>query len=364
MIKTILKAGMILLLCYSCNPAKKESLSSSKTEGKVYDALVLKAEQKPIEILLPADIRPHEAAKIFSKLNGFIKSIRVDIGSVVKKGDLLAEIEAPELKAQLAEARYKKEAANARFSSSRDTYERIRESAQTPGVISSDDIEKAKNQMFADSASLSASQFYLNSIQDLNNYLLIASPYDGIITVRNLNIGDIVGNNSSKPIFEVENNRVLRIRVAVPEVMTGNALVSKEVNFSVSAYPGQAFTARFARKAGSIDISTRSEIWEFETENPQRKLQAGMYAEIKLKLVRTQPSFFVPKTAVVTSLEKNFVIRIINDTTQWVDVLRGNALNDKIEIFGSLNDKDIILLNANEEIKQLIKINIKLQNNL
>jgi membrane fusion protein, multidrug efflux system len=363
MIKTIFTAGMILLLCYSCNRTKKENVSSAKTEGKVFDAIVLKAELKPIEIILPADIRPHETAKIYSKLNGFIKSIRVDIGSIVKKSDLLAEIEAPELKAQLAEARYKKEAANARFSGSRDSYKRIWESSQTPGVISSDDIEKAKNQMLSDSANLSASQFYLNSVQDLNNYLLITSPYDGIITVRNLNTGDIVGNNSSRPIFEVENNTVLRIRVAVPEAMTGNTLVSKEVSFNVSAYPGQSFSAHFARKAGSIDISTRSEIWEFETENLQRKLQAGMYAEIKLKLVRTQPSFFVPKTAVVTSLEKNFVIRINNDTVQWVDVSKGNSVNDKIEIFGGLNENNTILVNSNEEIKPQTRIKYKVLNN-
>jgi membrane fusion protein, multidrug efflux system len=362
MIKIILSTGLILLICYNCRNAKKDNFSSSVPEGKVYDALVLKAEQKPIEILLPADIRPYDVAKIFSKLNGFIKSIKVDIGSQVKKGDLLAEIDAPELKAQLAEARFKKEAAFARFSASRGTYERVRESAKTPGVISSDDIEKTKSLMLADSASLSAAQFYLNSIQDLNNYLSITSPYDGIITVRNLNIGDIVGINSLKPLFEVENNRVLRIRVAVPEEMTGNELVSKEVNFSVSAFPGQKFTATFARKAGSIDVSTRSEIWEFESGNPMRKLQAGMYAEIKLKVIRSEATFFVPKTAVVTTLEKNFIIRIKNDSTQWIDVNKGNTLNDKIEIFGNLHEHDSLLINSNEEIKPGLKIKYKVLN--
>lgn len=360
MIKSIVYTGLILIFCFGCNQSARQNQSAIATEEKIYDAIVLKAENKPIETLLPAEIRPLESAKIYSKISGFIKSIHVDIGSIIKKDGLLAEIEAPELNAQLAEAVNKQEAANAKFMSSKDTYERIRESAETPGVISLNDIEKAKNQMLADSAGLSASQFTVKSFRDLTNYLRLTMPFDGIVTVRNLNIGDIVGPNAARPIFEVENNSVLRLRAAVPEAMVGNDLVSTDVSFNVSAYPERTFIARFARKAGSLDVSTRSEIWEFETDNSQRKLSGGMYAEVRLNFVRTLPSFFVPKTAVVTTLEKNFVIRLRNDLTEWIDVSKGNAASDKIEIFGSLNDNDIILVNANEEIKPGVKIKTKM----
>jgi membrane fusion protein (multidrug efflux system) len=362
MIKSSIYAGFFILFCLACTHSGKDEKAASGNKEKVFDAIILKADKKPMEISLPAEIRPFESAKIYSKVSGFIKSIKVDIGSIVKKGDVLAIIEAPELNAQLSESRFKRDAAKARFLSNRDTYERYKESAETAGVISMSDIEKTKNQMIADSANYSASQSYFNSIQDLNNYLQITSPFDGIVTIRNLNIGDIVGNNASKPIFELENNKVLRIRVSIPEALVGNELVSREVSFNVSAFPEQLFNAHFARKAGSIDISTRSEIWEFETNNSTHKLQAGMYAEIKLKLIRTSPSIFVPKTAIVTSLEKSFVIRLRSDITEWVDVSKGNSIADKIEIFGSLKENDIILINSNEEIKPGLRIKSKVVN--
>lgn len=361
MIRSILFSTFLMLICFGCNPSSNKKQSTAPAGEKVYDAMVLKAENKPVETLLPAEIRPLESAKIFSKVNGFIKSMHADIGSIVKKGGLLAVIEAPELNAQLAEAVNKKEAAKAKFLSSKDTYDRTRESAETPGVISSSDLEKAKNQLAADSAGLSGAQFVVNSLQDMNNYLRLTMPFNGIVTVRNLNIGDIVGPNSPKPVFEVENNSILRLRAAVPEAMVGNELVNKEVNFTVSAYPEQTFTARFARKAGSLDVSTRSEIWEFETDNSQRKLSGGMYAEIKLRTQRSEPTFYVPKTAVVTTLERSFVICVKNDMAIWVDVSKGNELPDKLEIFGKLNNNDVILVNSNEEIKPGTRIKYKIK---
>jgi RND family efflux transporter MFP subunit len=217
--------------------------------------------------------------------------------------------------------------------------------------------------MLADSANFNASLSYFTSIQDLNNYLLITSPFNGVVTVRNMNLGDIVGTNSSRPIFEVENTTVLRVRVAVPEAYTGNELVSKIVTYTVSAYPDISFTARFARKAGGIDINTRTEIWEFETDNTDRRLKGGMYAEIKLKFERSKPTVFIPRSALVTTLEKSFVILVRNETTDWIDVTRGITIGDRLEIFGNLKDGDILLANANEEIKPGTRIKFRIPEN-
>lgn len=120
------------------------------------------------------------------------------------------------------------------------------------------------------------------------------------------------------------------------------------------------FKAKLVRKAGSIDEATRSEVWEFEINNKERILKAGSYADAKLHFLRSTQSLVVPVSAVVTTLEKKFVIRVVNNTTQCVDVRTGFNLGDKVEIFGDLNAEDNLVLKPTEELKSGTKIIPKL----
>jgi RND family efflux transporter MFP subunit len=185
------------------------------------------------------------------------------------------------------------------------------------------------------------------------------APFNGIITQRNVNEGAYVGTPNEKPILVMEDNSRLRLRVAVPEALTDVSLKDNKVKFSTKANPNQLSEAMFMRKAGSIDATTRTEIWEFEVRNENNSNKPGAFANVILSMYRAQDSFVVPFSAVVTTLEKKFVIKIVGDTTRWVDISQGLNLSDRTEIFGNLKDGDTIVLKGNEELKGGQKVGIK-----
>lgn len=369
MFKKYVLPACILIVINACdapsssnNKQTDESAASAIVQSpRIYEAMVLKRSSAAKEISLPAELKPFDAAKIFSKVNGFIKTRNVDIGSKVRKGQVLAVIEAPELKAQLDEARAKVEAARAKYIMSKDTYDRINESSQTSGVISPNELQINRHQMLSDSALYASATYNFNAGRDLNNYLIIKSPFDGVVSARNADVGDIVGPNSPKPMFEIEINRMLRLSVPVPESMTGDKLVSRDIKFDVSAYPGKFFRAQFARRSYQLDIDTRSETWEFDAANPDLVLKPGMYADAVFELARKEGVFLVPKSAVITTLAKNFVILVHNSTVQPVNVTNGVSTGDSIEVFGDIQASDTVLVNGSEEIQNGMRVGFKLE---
>jgi multidrug efflux pump subunit AcrA (membrane-fusion protein) len=125
------------------------------------------------------------------------------------------------------------------------------------------------------------------------------------------------------------------------------------------AFPDKQFKAKLIRKAGSIDNETRSEIWEFQVPNTDGGLKPGGYADIKLRFIRVERSKVVPVSAVVTTLERKFVIKVADHITQWIDVRTGFNMGDKQEIFGDIKPGDTIVLKGNEELKAGVKIATK-----
>ena len=221
-------------------------------------------------------------------------------------------------------------------------------------------IEQAYNQLRGDSAIYVSSQEVLTAARQQQQYLTIIAPFLGVVTKRNVDAGVLVGTNSSTPIVELENNAMLRLRVAVPEVLVGNSLNNNELTFKVKAIAGKIFTSKLARKSDKIDSQTRSELWEFAVNNSSPALKAEMFADAKLKFARPQLVITLPASAVVTTLEKRFVIRVVDGKTEWVDVSQGTGVSDKVEVFGNLNEKDTIVKTGNEELKADVKVNVRL----
>jgi RND family efflux transporter MFP subunit len=319
-------------------------------------AFILAMDSAQKTIVLPGDLLPDENVQIRAKVQGYISTIKVDIGSKVTKGQVLALIDAPELNTRVQELNAKEKAAQSRYLASKDYYERISTASKSDGVIAASELERTKNQLQADEAEYKAAQFAVSSNRQIGNYLAIVAPYNGVITKRNINVGSFVGSVGEKPLFEIENNKLLRLRVAVPEVYTNAVLIDNSGDLTTRAFPDKKFKAKLVRKSGSIDNDTRSELWEFEIPNNTGELKGGSYADVKLHFLRTQSSFVLPTSAVVTTLEKKFVIKLSNNTTQWVDVRSGFNMGDKQEIFGDVKTGDTLVLKGNEELKQGRKV--------
>jgi RND family efflux transporter MFP subunit len=344
----------------ACNTTIKE-LDKAKPKADSVTVFMLKAVLLDKPVNLPGELLPNERVQVFGKLNSYVKKLFVDIGSIVKQGQVIALLDAPELQTKIAETKQKLAAVKAKSVSSNDVYKRLAEAAKSDGVIAPADLEKAKSQLAADEALVQAAQSELSAVEQNAGYLVLKAPFSGMVTKRNVDVGAYVGKPGEMPLFEIEDNHILRLRINIPEALTGTKVKDDKVQFQIKALPGKKFEGRLSRKAGSLDLTTRSEVWEFEILNTERSLKPGMFADCSINIQRLSKSFFVPAAAVVTSLEKKFVIKLQDNIATWVDVGQGVNLNDKIEIFGLLQEGDTLVLKASEELKSGAKLQIKLQ---
>jgi multidrug efflux pump subunit AcrA (membrane-fusion protein) len=151
--------------------------------------------------------------------------------------------------------------------------------------------------------------------------------------------------------FIIENNSTLRLRLPIPEAYTSANPDSSVIHFTVDAYPGITYKAKLSRKAGALSQVNRTETWEFLYTNKDNQLKSGMFANANIKFGRTLPTFVIPVSAVVTNLEKRFVIRLKSNKTEWVDVRNGIAPDNRVEVFGNLTEGDTLILRGTDEIK-------------
>ena len=328
----------------------KENGQTNKTDSIA--AFLLQKGSLNKDISFPGELLPIDRAEIFAKVSGYVNSIKVDIGDVVQKGQVIAILDAPEMIANYAQVNSDMQTTKSRYIESMDAYKRHTNAAKVDGTVATAELERIKNQMLADSAALEAAKSKLNAYGQLRDYLIIRTPFSGVVTQRNIDPGTLVGTNNTKPLFVIENNSTLRLRLAVPEAYTfANSNVSF-VHFTVDANPGVVYEAKLSRKAGAINITNRTETWEFIFLNKDNQLMSGMFANSTIKFNRSEQSFIIPSSAIVTNLEKRFVIRLRNGKTQWVDVRNGIIIENKTEIFGSLLEGDTLLVRGTDEIKQ------------
>jgi membrane fusion protein (multidrug efflux system) len=302
-------------------------------------------------ISLPGELSPLENVAIRAKVQGYIRKLNVDIGSKVRKGQTLAIIEAPEIGTRVQELNQRVEAARAKYQSSKDYFDRIDKASHADGVVAPSEWQRTKNQMLGDSSEYRAALLSAASLQQTGDYLTIVAPFSGTISRRNIVVGSFVGNVGDTPLFELEDNAILRLQVAVPEAYSSALLAGNAGELVTRSLPDQKFKAVLKRKSGIIDPATRTEIWEFEVPNLTGELKAGGYADVKMLFLRSKPSFIVPASAVVTTLERRFVIRVNGGVTRWVDVRPGFNMGDRSEIFGDLKTGDTLVLKGNEELK-------------
>lgn len=354
----IVPAIAITLFIAACSQQQKMEIPKSED---IKNAFIIKKQAVSVTLNLPAELRPFDEAEIHAKVDGYVHSVLADIGDKVRKGQVLARIDAPEVAANSAQAVAKFQEAHAKYIASQDKYKRIQNAAKQQGVISASEVITAQNQMKADSAALESAQSASAAYRQLQEYLNIRAPFDGIVTSRTVNIGDLVGEADKSAMFLVENPKKLRLRVYVPESQVGNLPANDTLNFEVDAIADKTYHAKLTRKSGSISRETRTETWEYEFDNSNGELKPGMYSTVKLNLNRPADSFVVPASSVVTSLEKKFVIRLKNRQTEWVDVREGISMKEGKEIFGELNEGDTILSRGSDEIKPGTTLKTKIQ---
>ena len=322
------------------------------------------------KLSLPGEFAPYQEVAIHAKVTGFVERVLVDRGSLVKKDDLLATLDAPEMKSQLAGAQAQVQAmeakraeAEARLVSEQSTYERLKGASATAGAISGNEltiaeksVDAARALVHAAESSIQAAQAAARAIEDIQKYLAVTAPFDGVITERNVHPGALVGPGGDKAegaMFRLEQNTRLRLVVAVPEVDVSAISAGAHVTFTVPAYPGQTFNGVVSRVSHTMDPKMRAMPVELDVANPRGELAPGMYPTLNWPVHRAKPSLIVPATSVVSTTERTFVIRANNGVAEWVNVSKGAAAGpDTIEVMGPLQAGDQIVKRASDEIRE------------
>jgi membrane fusion protein, multidrug efflux system len=309
-------------------------------------------------IQLPGEFRPYQEVNIYPKADGFVEQVLVDRGSAVRRGQVLMVLDAPETEERLVAARSNTLKAEAMLVASRDHYRRLKASNKIPGSVSALDLETANARLRADSASMLGEQANYRALAKLRSYLTVRAPFDGYITERNVHPGALVGSGAKmeRPMLVLQQQNQLRLVADIPETYSARLRDGKTVAFTVNALPGKTFRGKISRRSGSMNQQFRSETVEVDVNNTARMLRPGMFAEIILSADGATGALAVPTSAVITSTERQYVIKVKDGRAQHIQVRQGQHAGNMTEVFGDLRANDPIVVNAREDIKDGVAI--------
>jgi RND family efflux transporter MFP subunit len=353
----IIKFSLLLAgLLYGCHSdeEQQETAATEAAPPPETEVFSLQKGRLSSSLQIPGELIAYQQVDLYAKENSFVKNVYVDVGSEVKTGQLLVTMEAPELGSQLAAAQSNIKSREAIYTASKANYDRLYETSQTPGTVSPNDLEQAAARRNSDLAQLDAAKASYKQVTEMQGYLQIRAPFNGIISARNVNPGAYVGpsgKGSDVPLFILQEQKKLRLVIAVPEAYTSYLDHKNEVSFTVKSLPDQKFTAQVKRMAGAIDSRLRSERIEMDVMNNDKKLLPGLVAEVNLPLPSNDSTFIVPKTAVVNSTESVFVVRVVDNKADRVEVKTGREANGNIEVYGNLSPGDLLLRTPTDEIR-------------
>ena len=337
----------------SCGSSEKQQVVAEEVAPPM-EIITATKEKLSTELRIPAELAGFQQVDIYAKVSSFVKELKVDIGTQVKKGQLLMVLEAPEISSQLAAAESRLRSQEAVYMTSNSTYKRILETSKVEGTISKNDLEQSEGRKNSDYAQLQAAKASYKEIQNMQGYLQIRAPFDGVIAARNVNLGAYVGpsgKGSELPLFTIQQQEKLRLSVYIPELYTGYLKNGDELSFNVKSLPGRNFKAKIARMSGALDSRLRSERVEMDVINDSKRLVPGMVAEVLLPLKAQDSNYVVPKTAVVTSSEGIYVLKVQDNKTLRLPVQKGREIEDRVEIFGEIPENMQLIKAASEEIK-------------
>src|SRR4051812_16123631 len=304
------------------------------------------------EIVLPGTMQAFTDAGIYARVPGYLHKWYVDLGARVHAGQLMADIEAPEVDQQLEQARADLATAEANARLAQSTAERYRDLIRTDSV-SKQDLDNANGSLEAKATAVTSASANVRRLEQLKAFGKITAPFDGVVTARNTDVGALIDSGSNaKELFHVAAVHRLRVFVNVPEIYSRAARQGMKADLTLTEFPGRTFTGTLARTAQSIDVSSRTLLTEIDVENRGGELLPGSYAEVHLKLPSGASTFKLPVNAVIFGTEGVRVARV--DTAGRVTlqpVTLGRDYGNSVEVISGLNGGEQIIVNAPDSIE-------------
>jgi RND family efflux transporter MFP subunit len=304
------------------------------------------------EISLPGNIQAFLDAPVYARSSGYLKAWNKDIGAHVKAGDLLAEIESPEVDQQLVQARAQLGTATANMKLAELTMNRY-ESLLKLQAIAKQDVDNAAGAFEADKATVASQAANVAHLEQLVAYEKVYAPFDGVITARNTDIGMLINSGNggvAQELFHISSLGKLRIFVSVPQMYSGSAVPGVNAEITVPESPGRHYSGKVARNATAIDPATRTLLTEVDIENTSGQLLPGAYAEVHLKLQAATPALIVPVTALIFRADGLQVAVVRDGKAQLVQISQGRDFGTEVEVISGITEQDLVIVNTPDSL--------------
>jgi len=305
------------------------------------------------EIILPGNVQPFINSPIYSRTNGYLKKWYFDIGAHVKKGQLLAIIETPEVDQQLQQARSNLLTAQANLelaSITKDRYQGLLKS----NAVSQQDVDNAVGTYNANKSIVEADKAAVEQYSSLVSFEKIYAPFDGVITARNTDIGDLINSGSSTAaktdLFHIAQPGMLRVYVNVPEEYSQGIKIGMTADLSLAEFPGRKFQGKLVRTAEAINVTTRTLLVEIDVDNPTGTLLTGSYAEVHLAVPTQASTFLLPVNTLIFRSEGLHVATVKDGKVVLTAVTPGHDFGNEIEIVAGLKRDDQVIVNPPDSI--------------
>ena len=314
------------------------------------------------DLVLPSTLQAYVESPIYARTTGYVKKWYHDIGSHVQKGELLADIETPEVDQQLSQARADLGTMQANENLSRITATRYEELIKTDGV-SKQEVDNAVGDYAARRAAVASAQANVRRLEELESFKHIYAPFAGVITRRNVDIGNLInaGNGgSAQELFVLASTDPIRAYVSVPEVYAAAVHTGLGAYLELTQFPGEKFQAKVARTADAIDLSTRTLNTEVDVPNKTGQLLPGGYAQVHLLVGVTGTRLQVPVNALLFRAEGlRAVVVDANHKTHLQQLAIGRDYGTSLEVLQGLRPDDWIVLNPPDSLDEGIQVNVK-----
>jgi RND family efflux transporter MFP subunit len=302
------------------------------------------------DISLPGDVQPLTDAAIFARTSGYLKGRYADIGSRVKAGQVLAEIDAPEVDQQLMQARADLATAQAHARLAQTTAARYEELIKTDSV-SRQEVENATGNYEAKKAEVLSAEANVQRLQEMQRFKTIHAPFAGVITARSTDIGALIASGSgAKELFHIASMDRLRIFVRVPQLYSRVATLGTEATISVQDLPGRVFKGRVARTAEAIDPVSRALLVEIELDNPGGEIMPGSFAEVHMKLPTNSSSFRLPVNTLIFRSEGLRVAVVEKGVVRLIPITIGRDFGSSVEVLTGLSGGESVVVNPSDSL--------------
>jgi RND family efflux transporter MFP subunit len=304
-------------------------------------------------IELPGNTQAFTDAPIYARTSGYLKQWYFDIGARVKRGQLLAEIETPELDEQLEEAQNQVKTAEANLQLAQVTADRW-VYLEKSSVVSKQERDQAVSDLNAKRATADSARANVARLRRLQEFERVYAPFDGVITVRNTDVGDLIqgDNTAPKELFHLAAVGKLRVYISVPEVYATAIKSGEMVRLTLDAFPGENFTGTLVRDSNSIDLTSRTLRVEVDVDNPTGRLLPGAYAFVYLKLPSAAGAVTVPTNTLLFRGEGLRVAVVRDGLVKLIPITIGHDYGSSVEVLSGLKTDDAVILDPSDSIME------------